>query len=85
MPILDRILEKACAARKHIVLAEGTEERTVQAAARIIAKGYADVTLVGNAEAIAAVAASHEVDLTGVSIANPATCEKTQTYVEALV
>ncbi|HML48552.1 MAG TPA: phosphate acyltransferase, partial [Clostridia bacterium] len=85
MSILDRILEKACTARKHIVLAEGSEERTVQAAARIIARGYANLTLVGNAEAIAATAASHEVDLTGVYIADPATCEKTQTYVEALV
>lgn len=85
MPILDRIFEKACAARKHIVLAEGSEERTVQAASRIIAKGYATLTLVGNAQAIAATAAAHEVDLTGVSIADPASSEKTQVYVDALV
>ena len=47
MSIIEKIRAKAAANVKHVVLAEGTEPRTVQAAAKIVALGLAKITLVG--------------------------------------
>ena len=56
MSVIDRIKAQAKTSVKHIVLAEGSEPRTVQAAAKIVAEGLARITLVGNPEEIAKVA-----------------------------
>ena len=84
MSVIDRIKEQAKKDRKHIVLAEGSEPRTVQAAARIVAEGLAKITLVGAAEEIKKVAAETGTDLSAVSIVDPATCEKSEAYVQKL-
>ena len=47
MSLMDTIKAKAKSDQKHILLPEGAEERTVQAAARITAEGIAKVTLFG--------------------------------------
>lgn len=85
MSVMDQIRAKAKAAGKHVVLAEGTEDRTVQAAAQIVAQGVARVTLVGPADEVKAKAASFGVDLAGVEIADPATDPRTQGYIDKLV
>ena len=84
MSVIDKIRAKAAADIKHIVLPEGTEPRTVQAAAEIVKLGLAKITLVGAKAEIEAKAAELGVDLTGVNIADPATCEKTPVYAEQL-
>jgi phosphate acetyltransferase len=84
MSALDKIKAKAKQNVKHIVLAEGTEPRTVQASALIVKEGVARVTLVGPVEEVKKVAAQHHVDLTGVSIADPAASEKTAPYAQLL-
>ena len=84
MSAIDKIKAKAKANVKHIVLPEGTEPRTVQAAAKILAEGVAKVTLIGNAEEVAKVAAETNTDLTGVAVIDPATSEKTAAYAELL-
>jgi phosphate acetyltransferase len=84
MSALDKIKAKAKQNVKHIVLAEGTEPRTVQASALIVKEGVARVTLVGPVEEVKKVAAQHHVDLTGVSIADPAASEKTASYAQLL-
>ncbi len=71
MSLMDQIKAKAKSDKKHILLPEGTEERTVQAAARIIAEGLADVTLLGKPEAIREVAEKFSVSLAGVGIVDP--------------
>ncbi|HWQ57820.1 MAG TPA: phosphate acyltransferase, partial [Clostridia bacterium] len=71
MSVLDRIRERAKADVKHIVLAEGTEERTVQAAQKITEAGVARVTLIGKAEEARAVADRFSVRLDGVDIIDP--------------
>ena len=48
MSALDKIKEKAKAAKRRVVLPEGTEPRSVEAAATIIADQMASVTLLGN-------------------------------------
>jgi phosphate acetyltransferase len=48
MKPLDRILEAARSAPRHIVLAEGEDPRVVEAAVRAVRDGIAVITLVGN-------------------------------------
>ncbi len=80
--LIEGIKAKAKANKQHILLPEGTEERTVQAAAIIRDQGLADVTLFGKPEEIAAVAAKYNVDLTGVGTLDPETHELYPAYVE---
>ena len=56
MSIIATIKEKARADKKYILLPEGTEERTVQAARLITDDGIAKVALLGNDEEIKSVA-----------------------------
>lgn len=71
MSLMETIKAKAKADRKHILLPEGTEERTVQAAARITAEGLAKVTLFGKREEIEAAAKAHDVSLEGIDTIDP--------------
>jgi phosphate acetyltransferase len=48
MDLIKEIIARAKTNKQHIVLPEGTEERTIQAADRIVADGIADITLIGN-------------------------------------
>ncbi|MBQ1893937.1 MAG: phosphate acetyltransferase [Clostridia bacterium] len=82
MSVIDNIKAKAKSQKKHILLPEGTEERTVQAAQKIIAEGIADISLMGNEDEIRAVAAKFDVDLTGVGIIDPVKSPDFNTYVE---
>ena len=66
MSLMDTIKAKAKSDQKHILLPEGAEERTVQAAARITAEGIAKVTLFGKREDIQAVADKFGVSLDGI-------------------
>ncbi|MDR1600451.1 MAG: phosphate acetyltransferase [Oscillospiraceae bacterium] len=84
MPILDSIRAKARAALKHIVLAEGDEPRTVQAAALITRDGLAKVTLIGDPSKIKAEAAKHGSDISACAIVDPETSELTAGYADAL-
>lgn len=84
MSVIDRIKEKARLHLKKIVLPEGDEPRTVVAAAIVQAEGLASPILLGNAEAIAAVAKERGVDIGGVEIIDPAYSPKRDEYAAAL-
>ncbi len=73
MSVLDSIKEKAKADVKHILLPEGSEERTVQAARIITDEKNAKVTLLGDEEEIKKVAEKFNVCLCGIDIINPLT------------
>ena len=47
MNLMERMVEQARANKQRIVLPEGTEERTLQAADRILADNIADIILIG--------------------------------------
>jgi phosphate acetyltransferase len=68
MNILDQIRTRAAADPQHIVLPEGEDDRTVRAAALIVADRLARVTLIGREEVIRGKAARLGADLTGASI-----------------
>src|SRR5258706_15140703 len=71
MNAIERIHERARAAKRHIVLPEGTEPRTVQAAALAARDGLARVTLLGRREEILAAARDTGTDLGAVELADP--------------
>ncbi len=71
MALMDTIKVKARMHKKHILLPEGSEERTVQAVALIKAEGIAEVTLLGNTDEIRATAEKFNVSLDGVSLIDP--------------
>ena len=73
MSVLVSIKEKAKADVKHILLPEGSEERTVQAARIITDEKIAKVTLLGDEEEIKKVAEKFNVCLCGIDIINPLT------------
>lgn len=56
MDLMKQIVERAKANKQRIVLPEGTEERTLRAADRLIADEVVDIILIGNPEEIHALA-----------------------------
>ena len=84
MSFIDNVKAKAKANPKRIVLPEGDEKRTVQAAALIRDEGVAIPILLGAADAIAATAAATGADLSGIATIDPATSDKAAAYAEAL-
>ena len=82
MSILENIKKQASALNKCVVLPEGEDKRVVTAAAETVKEGVARVILLGDAAKIAA--DNPEADLTGVTVINPVTYEKTEAYAELL-
>lgn len=73
---MDKIKETAKADKKTIVLAEGEEKRTIDAAAQILKEGYANLILLGNKDKIMSLAEG--VDISGATIIDPETSELTE-------
>lgn len=65
---LERLHGRAAAAKRHIVLPEGDEPRTVEAACRAAAAGLARITLLGTRDAVARLAAERGVDAAAVAV-----------------
>ena len=84
MELIARIHENARAAKKHVVLAEGVEKRTISAAAIITKEKLAEITLLGDIETIKAVAAEEGADLTGVNLVDPITSLLYEDFAEEL-
>ena len=80
MGLMDEIKNKARANLKRIVLPEGTEERTVRAAAIIAKEGLAEVILIGSPYEVKK--QSPDIESLGVTILDPATSEKLNDYAE---
>ncbi len=82
MSLLDEIKAKAASLKKTIVLCEGEDKRVVQAAAQITKEGIAKIVLIGNEAECKRVAP--DVDLTGITLIDPLTSDKTETYANML-
>ncbi len=83
MGFIDVIKERAKADKKTIVLPETEDRRTYEAAAQILKEGTANIILVGTKEAVEK--GSEGLDITGAVVVDPATSEKTQSYIDKLV
>ena len=80
--ILDKLKNRARATPQRIVLAEGEDDRVVQAAARVTAERYAKITLLGRADTIRAAASRLGVKLDGIEILNPLASPRLDAYAQ---
>lgn len=83
MGFIDAIKERAKQNKKTIVLPETSDKRTLEAAAKILDEGIANIVLVGNEEAIKKEAAG--LNLSAASIIDPAATDKLESYINLLV
>ncbi|MCH7645747.1 MAG: hypothetical protein IH788_00945, partial [Nitrospinae bacterium] len=84
MTILEKIRARASHLSRRVVLPEGGEERTVEAAARIASQGIARPLLLGAEVEIVAMAGRLGVTLHGVEIVDPSTSPRRLAFEERL-
>ena len=84
MSMIEHVWQKARLNRKRIVLPEGEEPRTVQAAAKVRDEGLAEPILLGNPAAVRAVAEKTGTNLNGIPVVDPSASEKAAEYAETL-
>ena len=65
MNILSRIKDKAISKKRRVVLPEGSDPRTIQAAKKILSEGIASVTILGDTDKVSTEADSHILKVTG--------------------
>lgn len=83
MGVLKEIRDRASKLGKTIVLAEGFEERVIEAAARVTREGVAKVILLGDQDDIARKAEQMgNIDLTGITIIDPLKSDKREQYIK---
>ncbi|MDI3312855.1 MAG: phosphate acetyltransferase [Mycobacterium sp.] len=70
-----RLRQLARSDRKHIVLPEGGDDRILKATGRVLQRGIADLTLLGDENQIRARAAELGVDLNGATVIDPRTSQ----------
>ncbi len=81
MNFADKMKSIAIEKSKRLVLPEGTELRTIEAASLILKEKIAkEVFLVGDKEEISNIASKNNLDISGVSIVNPLESEKIDEY-----
>ena len=86
MNLIDEIIAHAKADRQRIVLPEGTEERTLKAADRLMADGVADIILLGDPEVIKTLAERLGLENIGqATVINPLTDDKRQVYTDLML
>lgn len=84
MSMIENVWAKARKNVKTIVLPEGDEPRTMQAAAKLRDEKLADPVLLGDPEKINAEARKTGTDLSGIAIVNPVDSPKAAEYAELL-
>jgi len=77
---MDTFKNKAKSNIKHIVLPEGNDVRTIQAASIVLKEGLSKVTLLGNIDEIKTLANKSNIDISNVPIIDPETSEKLNEY-----
>ena len=65
------LVERARSNRKHIVLPEGDDDRIIRAAATVLSRGIADLTILGDEGDVRSRAAGLGVDITDATILSP--------------
>ncbi|GJP32579.1 hypothetical protein CLOM_g17198 [Closterium sp. NIES-68] len=78
------IFDKSREAQSHIVLPEGAEPRTIQAAGEVLRRSLCRVTLIGNPDEIITAAKQLRVDVSGADIIYPPSAPNLDHYAELL-
>lgn len=83
MAFIDKIKARAKADKQTIVLPESMDRRTWEAAEKILKEGIANLIIIGTPEDIGD--HSKGLDISGATLINPQTYEKTQEYIDLFV
>ncbi len=83
MNTLSRILRQAQSNKRHIVLPEGQDPRIIEAGSIITEENIAEITLLGDLDAIKQTAKQSGLNLTGVRLADPMAAQQ-QGFAEVL-
>jgi phosphate acetyltransferase len=73
MSFFNRIIERASARHKTIALPEGSDERTIAAAAEILQHGFAKIIVLGDESKLRQLLAKYKLTASDVNLVNPAT------------
>jgi len=84
MNVIEQIRSQAKKNPRRLVLPEGDESRTIQAASILAREGLAKPVLLGPEEKIRGEAANLKVDLSGVEVVDPSTDSRKKGYAEKL-
>lgn len=79
---IDKLKQRAKADIKTIVLAEGEDIRTLEAADMVLKQAYAKLKILGNIDKIHKMAQEKGLDISGAEIIDPETSEKTAEYAD---
>jgi phosphate acetyltransferase len=77
-----RLLDRARSDRKRIVLPEGEDDRILKAAGRLLQRGVADLTILGDEPQVRSRAAELGVNLSAAAVLNPRTSELCDKFAE---
>ena len=77
-----RLVERAKADRRHIVLPEGGDDRVLQAAEQVLLRGIADLTVLGDPDGVKSRAASLGLELDGLQVVDPQRSEWLQDFAD---
>ncbi len=80
--IMNPIFRKAANNPKRVVFPEGEEPKIIRAAQQAVDAKMANPILIGDENVIRKVAEENGLDITGMEIINPKTCDKIDTYAE---
>ena len=83
MNFIEEMKAKAKSNIKHIVLPEGSDIRTLQAASIALKEEYANITILGNVEEIKKMAQENNLNIEKATLINPSESEKYDEYVNA--
>ena len=75
-----QLLERARADRRHIVLPEGDDDRILHAAGRLLRRDVADLTILGDVDAIRRRADELGINLSGAQLLDPRTSEHAEKF-----
>ncbi len=75
-----QLLERARADKRHIVLPEGDDDRILHAAGRLLRRDVADLTILGDPDAVRRRADELGIDLSGAEILDPRTSEHAERF-----
>jgi len=82
--VLEKLSGRAAGTNQRIVLPESSDSRVLRAAAEIKRRGYAEVVLLGDPDAVRGAAADCGAGLAGVEVIDPAADAEHERYVEGL-
>ncbi len=83
MSFIETIKQRAKQDIKTIVLPEGNDTRTIEAAKIALEEGYAKIILIGKQEEITKIANEHNFDISKAQIINPVDSENYEDFVQA--